>query len=311
MIHWTCIDSAEIMRFIGLKCLIWVSLLWPACREASAQTEEQRSHVDFFSGVDFNYRNIHFNDRLYDLLINLTPGVKWHMGRHWQLAASGLVPVVNQYGDRYKKVRLDVMSLSKELFLPKRQFLKVSGGLFGGERYGVDVKWMFPVNAWLAFDGQVGLTGYCSMARDWECSRMERLTGTLGARAYLTRYNTELRLYGGRYIFEDYGATGECMRHFRHCTVGVYAQYSDRGKENGGFKIVMMIPPYTRRTRKVNVRPASNFRLTYNAQADPYSMRTYITDPEENEREGNFDRGRLKWGSNGMEADFKEKGGGL
>lgn len=278
--------------------------------QAPAQTvAEDQPHVDVFAGVDFNYRNIHFNHRLYDLLINLTPGVKWHMGHHWQLAAQGLVPVFNQYGQRYKKVRLNMLSLSKEFFLPGRQFVKVSGGLFSRERYGLDVKWMFPVNRWFALDAQLGLTGYCSMARDWECSTMERLTGQFGARAYIEKYNTEFRLHGGRFIFEDYGVEGECMRHFRHCTIGLYAQYSDRGKENGGFKVIMMLPPYRRTARRLNVRPASNFRLTYNIQADPYSLKMYATDPEENEREGHFDRTRLDWGSNTMAPDFREKGG--
>ena len=38
------------------------------------------------------------------------------------------------------------------------------------------------------------------------------------------------------------------------------------------------------KNKDVVVRPASNFRLTYNAQADGYSMKKYTTDPEENER---------------------------
>jgi hypothetical protein len=99
------------------------------------------------------------------------------------------------------------------------------------------------------------------------------------------------------------------MRHFRHCTVGVYAEYSDWGKENGGFKVIMMIPPYRRSQARLRLRPASNFRLTYNIQADPYALRMYTTDPEENEREGDFDRQRLQWGSNKMAPDFTEKGG--
>ena len=102
----------------------------------------------------------------------------------------------------------------------------------------------------------------------------------------------------------------EAMRHFRHCTVGVYAQYSDQGKENGGFKIVMMIPPYKRKVRKAMVRPASNFRLTYDIQGQPYAVKMYTTDPEENEREGHFDRNRLRWGANRMAPDFIDKEGG-
>lgn len=102
----------------------------------------------------------------------------------------------------------------------------------------------------------------------------------------------------------------EAMRHFKHCTVGLYAQYSDQGKENGGFKVIMMIPPYKRKARKVMVRPASNFRLTYDIQGQPYAVKMYTTDPEENEREGHYDRNRLQWGANRMEPDFTNKEGG-
>lgn len=202
--------------------------------------------------------------------------------------------------------------LSKEWDWNKKQFLKVSGGLFGQERYGVDIKWMYPVNHWMAMDAQVGLTGFCSMAADWECSRMERMTGQAGINLYARKINTEFRLHGGKYIYEDYGVTAEAMRHFRHCTVSVYALYSNKGKETAGFKVIMMIPPYKRKAHKVMVRPASNFRLTYDINGLPYAVKMYVTDPEENEREGHFNRNRLQWGANLMTPDFciKEKGTG-
>lgn len=235
---------------------------------------------------------------------------EWHIGNRWQLAGQAIIPVYNDYGDRYKKVRLSMAVLSKEWDWNGSQFLKVSGGLFGRERYGLDVKWMYPINRWLALDAQVGVTGFCSMAVDWECSKMERVTGQAGVNVYLEKVNTEFRLHGGRYLYEDYGVTAEAMRHFKHCTVGLYAQYSDQGKENGGFKVIMMIPPYKRKARKVMVRPASNFRLTYDIQGQPYAVKMYTTDPEENEREGHYDRNRLQWGANRMEPDFTNKEGG-
>lgn len=278
------------------------------CLSVTAQ-EATRTKVDLFAGVDFHYRDI-FHNKVYEVLLNLTPGVKWYMGNGWQLAGQGIVPVYNDYGDRYKKVRLNMAVLSKEWDWKQRQFLKVSGGLFGNERYGLDMKWMYPINRWLALDAQLGWTGFCSMAADWECSRMERLTGQAGMNFYIEKVNTEFRLHGGRYVFEDYGVVVEAMRHFTHCTVGLYAQYNDREKESGGFKVVMMIPPYKRKERKVRVRPASNFRLTYDAHALPYAMKMYTTDPEENEREGNFNRQRLQWGANKMAPDFQIKGRG-
>lgn len=265
--------------------------------------------VEIFMGAELHYRDLFWN-KIYEVLVNLTPGVRWNMGHRWQMAGQVIVPVYNDYGDRYKKVRLNMVTLSKEWDWNGRQFFKVSGGLFSRERYGLDAKWMYPVNTWLALDAQVGLTGFCSMAADWECSKMTRVTGWGGVRLYLEKVNTEMRLKGGRFVYEDYGVYAEAMRHFRHCTVGVYAQYSDQWKENGGFKVVMMIPPYKRKTRKVSVRPASNFRLTYDIQGQGYAVKGYNTDPEENEREGSFDRNRLLWGANKMAPDFSIKEGG-
>ena len=285
-----------------------VLLLWGS--PAKGQPLVPEGSVDLFMGVDLNYRDL-LHNKVYEVLVNLTPGVKWHVGRQWQVAAQALIPVYNDYGDRYKRIRLNMALLSKEFYFKERYFLKVSGGLFGSERYGLDLKGMLVVNDWLAFEAQAGLTGYCSMATGWEASRPGRVTALVGADFYLNRWNTQFRARGGRFLYEDYGVVGECMRHFKHCSVGLFGSYSDRWGENGGFKEVVMIPPYRRTRRTVNVRPASNFRLTNNIMADPYANRMYTTDPEENEREGWFDRERLRWGSNRMAPDFqiREKAG--
>lgn len=290
------------MRYwINRALLLYLTMIFPLVGWTQSA---QEAKVDLLMGAELNYRDL-FHNKVYEVLVNLTPGVKWYMGNQWQLAGQAIVPVYNDYGARYKRIRLNMAVLSKEWDLNGRHFFKASSGLFGGERYGLDIKWMYPVNSWLALDMQAGFTGYCSMAVGWECSRMERLTGQGGVNIYIEKVNTEFRLHGGRYVYEDYGVRVEAMRHFRHCTVGLYAQYNDKEKETGGFKIVMMIPPYKRKTNKVNIRPASNFRLTYEANGLPYAVRMYTTDPEENEREGHFDRQRLRWGANCMEPDFK------
>lgn len=291
----------------------WAFIVLCSCLhvgKAKAQYDKEPStYVDFFMGVDFNYQDLNFNGRVYDVLVNLTPGMKWYMGKGWQSAVQVLVPVVNQYGDRYKKVRVNMAVLSKETRFGSRLFLKASGGLFSSERYGLDLKSMYVVNDWFAVEAQAGWTGFCSMAVDWEASSPKRWTVLGGANVYLNRWNTQFRIRAGRFVYEDYGAVVDVMRHFKHCSVGVYAQYSDKGKEDGGFKIVMMLPPYKRTRHKINFRPASNFRHAYSIHADAYANKMYKTDPEENEREGWFDRERLRWGSNRMIPDFtiKEK----
>ena len=269
--------------------------------------QDRAGTVDIFMGADFNYRDIWYNNRVYDVLLNLTPGVKWNMGHRWGIAAQALVPVVNQYGDRYKKIRLNMAVLSKQLSVGQHWKMKVSGGWFSGERYGIDWKNMFILNPWLAVTAQAGLTGHCSMAAGWEASTMKRWAAQVGPEIYLQRWNTQISVRGGRYIYGDYGVVGEGYRHFKHVSVGIYASYSDKGKEDAGFKVIMMLPPYRRSARKVNIRPASNFRLTYSVEANEYANRIYFTDPEQNERESWFDRDLLPWGTDTMVPGFIRK----
>lgn len=263
--------------------------------------------VDIFMGLDFNYRDLYFNKRVFDVLINLTPGIKWNMGHRLEAAAQLFIPVINQYGDRYKNIRLNMAVLSKQMSFGTRLKMKASVGLFGSERYGLDLKAMVLINSWLALSGDIGMTGYCSMANGWEASGIGRFTAIAGPEFYLAPWQTQIALRGGRFLYEDYGIIGEGFRHFKHVSVGAYGQYSNIGKGNFGFKIIVMLPPYKRTRRKVNFRPASNFRITYNNDADDYSNRSYFTDPEQNEREGWFDRDLLPWGTSTLPTDFQIK----
>ena len=138
-------------------CLLATFPLWGM--RGNAQPLVRSGEVDVFVGVDLNYRDI-FLSKPYELLINLTPGVKWNLGRQWQVAAQALLPVYNDYGDYYKRVRLNLAVLSKEWYFGEKLFLKGSGGLFSHERYGLDAKLFYTVNPWLALEAQAGWTGF-------------------------------------------------------------------------------------------------------------------------------------------------------
>ncbi len=290
-------------RITPFKKVLLVGFLLLSGLPAWAQMRP--GQIDIFAGVDFNYRDIFHNDRLYDVLINLTPGIKWNMRNRWEASAQVVIPVVNQFGEGFSnKVRLNMAVLSKQFPIKNRMKVKLSGGLFGASRYGLDVKSMWIANKWLAFTGQAGLTGYCSLASGWEASTMKRLTFLIGPESWLESWTTQMWIKAGRFIYGDYGVQAEAFRHFKHTSVGIFASYSDIGKENAGFKIILALPPYKRTRRKINFRPASNFRLTYNVSSDYYSNRQYFTDPEQNERNGWFDRDMLPWGPDTMSPDF-------
>lgn len=285
--------------------IILVLLLCVAAFGARAQQYDKAGEVDLFMGVDFSCRDIYFNDRVFDFLVNLTPGVRWNMGHRWEAALQIYVPVVNQYGDYYKHVRPSVATVAKQFAIGSRVKMKVSGGIFTADSYGLDIKSMVVVNRWLAVSAQFGLTGYLSMAAKWKASPMEKFTFMAGPEFYLHKWNTQLTLRGGRYLFNDYGVEAEAFRHFKHVSVGVYGSYSSLSKDNAGFKVIVMLPPYKRTRRRVNFRLADDFRIKYSFEATGEGMRRYATDPEENEREGWFDRDLIPWGADLMEPDFK------
>lgn len=284
------------------KCVI---LLFCFLGVLSGFCQDKKGQIDLFCGAELNYNDTDIK-RLYNVLINLTPGVKWNLGNGWMTAGQLSYGALNYgYNTKYNYLSIGMVTLSKELTFGSNQHLKFTGGLFNRERYGLDARWMMPVNSWLMLQARAGLTNM------WWCSTKEQTfkgknwtpTAIAGANVWIDKWATEFRLSGGRYINEDYGMEGEVYCHFKHCSIGAFAQYhepyyasyvKDTYRYAGGFRVVMMIPPYKKSDKKVRIRPASNFRLTYNAQSDGYSMKMYHTDPEENEREYQMD---VRWGT--------------
>lgn len=277
-------------------------LAFLAMGQPKAKGQSNSRSLDIFSGLDFNFRDINYNTQ-YEFLIRLSPGFKWNMGNHWQLSGQVLIPILNQYGENSKYVQPNILNISKE-FRIKQLYLKASAGLFSMNNYGVDLKAFFPLCKWFAFEGQAGCVGGIVVNPVWLTNSMNNFVWTAGCDFYLSQWNTQIRGVAGRYLFRDFGCEIEAMRHFNHTTVSIYSRWNDKDGFDAGFRFVIALPPYHRKHRMVNFRPASNFRLSYTVMYHTLTNRMYRTDPEENERDGWFSRDFLQWGSHTMEPDF-------
>lgn len=265
--------------------------------DAQERVERPNGQVELFAGVDVRYSDITLNNRIFDFLINVSPSVKWHPWKGAVVTGQVFVPIVNHYGSDHDYIHFNIADVSQEWKLNDWS-LKASAGLFSNNRFGLDGKFEWRATDWLAFEGEAGLTGYYYMTDKWEFSEMQRVTGQLMVKLYLKQWNTEFRLSGGRYNYEDYGVRAEGFVHFSNfLTAGVFVQAGNKygssdgsmKRYGGGAKLVFMLPWQGRKDKKLRVRPASNFRITYENNADQFGMQTYHTDPEENEREGNFE----------------------
>lgn len=269
---------------------------------SKANAQATMSGLDIFSGLDFQFKDMDFESQ-YQFLIRLTPGFKWDMGNHWQLAGQVRIPIVNQYGYEYRYVNLTVLDISKE-FRISNLYLKASAGVFSGERYGLDLKSFFPMCDWFAFEGQAGWVGLLTINPNWYINVPYRFVWTFGGDVYFPKSNTQLRGVIGQYLYHDFGVEAEAMRHFNHTTVSIFGRWSNEFGYDAGFKVVIALPPYHRKHRMVNFRPASNFRLSYLVMFHQFGNQMYSTDPEGNERDGWFSRDFLPWGSHTMPPDF-------
>lgn len=262
---------------------------------------QQRGEFDFFCGLDFNYRDV-INDKQTELLVNLTPGLKWMPWPHTTVEVQAWIPVVNHYGKHYRNPRMNIMAVSHEMKVLSRLALKPSLGFFSQERWGMDVKAMYPLRDWIAFEAEIGYTGYVSMTEGWQMSKLSRAIILPGVDFYIPVWNTQVRVFGGHFLHDDTGLVVEAMRHFRHYTIEAYAEYSSKGLHesgmNGGFKLTFAIPPYHRSHKRVNFRPASTFCLSHDINADARCNRVYETDPEQNSRTGWFLPDIFFWGHN-------------
>lgn len=270
--------------------------------------------LELFCGATFGYADTNWL-RLYDIQINATPALRWHLGDDWSIAAQGLIPVVS-VGYTYRNIsnkywRFNMATVSHQLhFNSTNQHLRLTAGLFGNERYGIDARWAWPVNSWLLLNAQAGLTSSWIIGTDFKGSHDAdfyddyKVTGLVGADVYMQPYNIEFRLFGGRFTGDDYGLQLDIMRHFSHVTLLAFAQlrfgdlevnpYDNKQyRTNGGFSIVWMLPPYKKSCRQLVVRPASDFTLSHSSRADVQAMQTYRIDPEENSRERLID---VEWG---------------
>ena len=285
-----------VRRAILLRMFVVLSLAMTFVPRASAQM--QPGQVDIFIGADLQYRDVMWNGRIFDVMLSLTPGVKWCFAPRWEAAARVWVPVINQFGDAYtNRVRLDMLTVSKQMGIGKRWRLKGTVGLFDRFRYGLDVKAMFITTSWLAFTGEIGVTGFMDMSRGFDATAPDRFTFLFGPEFWIKKVQTQIWARGGRFAFGDYGAIAEVMRHFKHVSVGLFAAYSNDYGKSGGFKVIIDLPPYRRTRHKVNFRPIASFRLTNNIKSTPLSNKEYITDPEQTERSGWFDPDLNPWGS--------------
>ena len=98
------------------------------CGQTMAQQETVPvGQLELFCGATLGYADTNWL-RLYDVQINATPGLRWHLGDDWSIAAQGIIPVVSD-GYTFRDVtnkywRFNMATVSRQLHFNNVIWLK-------------------------------------------------------------------------------------------------------------------------------------------------------------------------------------------
>lgn len=253
---------------------------------AGVKTEHRSAgKVDFVVYPQLQLRNS-WLDKIYGASVNIAPAIEMQLWKGASFTGQVIFPIWNNMVGEMDYIRAGVLTLRQEIRLPKRWMASLTVGNFTQQRIGADLQltWRTADDRWL-LGARGGLTG-ASVVQDgrWQVSRWERVNGAIWGRYFEPHYQLELELTAERYIYGDYGARFDCVRHFGETTVGLFAMISG-GEANGGFSFSVPLPRKKRMQRKaVRIRLPEYWGLTYEAQsgneyAEKRLGRRYQTDP--------------------------------
>lgn len=211
--------------------------------------------------------------QVYQSLWNINPTVEAHLWKGAELSAQVKIPIYNDgYGHRESKVHPGQMTLSQRFRIPYNAnvFGKASAGTFSNSRYGAALELFYPFpNERFSLESKLGYLGLYY----WEGFTLHigdelKFFWSLGGSYYWPEEQTRFSLKLEKFLLDDIGVKYEMTRHFRHCSIGFYAEkgfYSDT-HTNGGFRFMVSLPPY--RIKRYGRYPrvtAGSIGMTYNA----------------------------------------------
>lgn len=223
--------------------------------------------------------------QIYQVLFNLSPAVEVSFWNGMKLTAQMVFPIYNDgYGTRMDKIHPGTIALSQSVRLPWRTFARLSVGLFDSDRYGVDFAAIHHLkDERFSVEGRIGCTG----TGYWDGFTMhygkkQRITWALGGNFYWPKYNTQVSLKAEQYLLHEVGGRIDVIRHFRYCSIGLYAMKAQGALKNGGFRFQIALPPYKYKRKNVRLLPSDSWGMSYNGGNERYYYKGYYALPEDN-----------------------------
>lgn len=221
------------------------------------------------------------------LEVSLWPGMKFSYQLKYPLFSDG-------YGDDERIVHPGMVTLSQRFRDPWHLNLsgRLSVGAFSGNRYGaaLEMAYWFP-NERFSLVTRLGLLGnYYWKGFRFRYSRDLDFRWNVAAGYWCPPLGTQFTLSLQRFLLGETGLKYEMTRHFRHCSVGLYAEKARIAQLNVGFSFQVALPPYRQKRRGYvpRVITSDQMGMTYNANNEQYYYKEYRTEASDNMMSRNY-----------------------
>ena len=236
--------------------------------------------------------------QVYQSLWELKPALSVSLWPGSQFTYQLVIPVFTDFFDAsYKKIHPGFITFSQRFRDPWHLNIlgKLTVGNFSNRRFGVAVEaaYWFP-NERFWVDTQFGVIAPARFnGFVWQWIPAPFFAWNVAGNYYNARLQTQFILRAQRCMEGDYGLKFEMIRHFRHCSVGFYAQ---RGIEifdgivyrtprtNGGFRFQVTLPPYRMKRHGYipRVSTSGQMGMAYNANNEQKFYKEFRTEAGDN-----------------------------
>lgn len=240
--------------------------------------------------------------QVYQSLWELKPALEIQLWPGARFSYQLVIPVFTDFFEtQYHYIHPGVISLSQRFRDPWHLGIqgKLTIGQFTGNRFGavVEAAYWFP-NERFWVDTQFGVVSVGSFRGfHWRYYWEPEFVWNVAGNYYNAFLQTQFTLRAQRFLYGDCGIKFEMIRHFRHVSVGFYAEkgilFGKDGKPvasafqpqtNGGFRIHISLPPYRNRRHGYvpRITTSGQINYDYNANNEQVYYKEFRTEAADN-----------------------------
>lgn len=210
--------------------------------------------------------------------LDLQAGMEYLVRPGMTLQGMLALPAHNNF-DLKTSLRLERLLAVRDFILAPNAYLSVSGGIFSNNRIGGHIRGKFwGKDERFALRLDAGLTGFTALTGPVYFEETERQLFPVwmaGIEYRWRRYELNMRVNAGRFLYQDDGVSMEVFRQMGERAFGFFASWTTGGSNLGIQCAFPLFPARYQQPRRVRIRVAEQFPFSYRFRGLSLAARRY------------------------------------